>query len=807
MSLDPAAPRILLFGHPGSGKSSLLGALFQAGETQGETLGAEVIDASGRLQLIRNRVYAGAEFHNTHTELVTFEVRLRPWRVGSRQESSSFTILDCDGNASYALLRHPDPITERHVRGTVASAVVQADLIALVVNAGADDRELDDAFDEFLMFLERVLGRKAFEREIGGFPIFLVLTQCDSLALPADTRDVWLAEVQERLRHALRKFTEFLDEQQPATEDDSPYLAFGSVELKGYAVAVREPEFVGARALPANPFGVAELFRDAFAFAAQHRARVEQSQRRLKLTIWSVGLAVWFLFAGAIAISVYQPEPTDPGLAGRVQGFLDHEQPASVRLAEKHLTSNRRRLAAFQTDPGFFALSEDLRNFVTGRLREIDDYQGYLAKLNAAPIPAEARSLEELSRIESILNADLSLPGNYTWGETEAAQLRDKWLADIPLLRASESAWQEWYRGLVNQALALTHARTFEGEWRVRVASLDVAAAQPPFEANAPIPGSQVLKKPRGEALTFRVPSEFDRVYQAQRDWEFAQSRLQHLRDFADSLGLTSDGKRPLVIPPPSPGVFETALPGQRLEELRSGVGGWELANFPEPGRALLAARLRESSANGAKHVQRLLIGSLTADTPEAWLKLADALNEPAVRDWGKLLTLLARLEDPQARDPVESLAEFLRTKEFTFDMKGFDLTIPLTLRVPSLVPTGALSITITPQAGPAIVRTFKLAGEATSQGLNTVYRFAPEQNGTFDYRPGELLKAELPVRSGDQKFALLWDEGTTRTFQFDRLLHEPRLGAAEAATGVTLVPVPGSKVPRLPALLPEVKR
>ena len=78
---------------------------------------------------------------------------------------------------------------------------------------------------------------------------------------------------------------------------------------------------------------------------------------------------------------------------------------------------------------------------------------------------------------------------------------------------------------------------------------------------------------------------------------------------------------------------------------------------------------------------------------------------------------------------------------------------------------------------------------------------------GTFTYKPGELLKAELPVRSGDQRYSLLWDEGTTRTFQFDRLSHEPRLGAAEAATGVTLVPVAGSRIPRAPLLLPELKR
>ena len=829
MALDPAAPRILLFGHPGSGKSSLLGALLRAGETQGETLGAEVIDLTGRLQLIRDHVYAGAEFHNTHTELVTYEVRLRPWRVGSRAVMDPLTVvlMDCDGNAAHALLKHPDPITERDVRGTIASAVVQADLIALVVNAGADDRELDDAFDEFIMFLERVHGRKAFEREVGGFPIFLVLTQCDSLVEPNDTRAEWEAEVRERLRHALRKFAEFLEEQHPLAEEvPSPYLPFGSVELKGYAVAVREPVYGERRGesptcpdpsrrpdgstLADQPYGVAELFRDAFAAAVQQRARAIVSRRQLRRTLWSVAIGVWLLFAGAIAVSVFQPLPADPGLAGRVQAFSDREQSASVRLAAKNLARNRKQLAEFQADSGFFAMSEDLRGFVTGRIHEIDDYQGYVAKLSGAPIPAEARTLEELLRIESILNVDLALPPQYTWGETEAAHLRDKWLADIPLLRATETAWQEWYRGLVNQALALTHARSFDGEWRSRVSALDAAAAQPPFVVESPIPGSQVLPQPRGESVTYRVASEFDRVYQASRDWEFTRSRLSQLRNLADALGLTSDTTlRTLDIPPPGPGIDSQTLPGERLLAGRASDG--LLANFPEPGRSLLAAKLHESFSNGAKHGRKLLGEKLTGDTPEGWRKLADSSNEPAIRDWGRLLQLLARLENPKAADPVVELKAFLRAKEFALDVKGFDLAIPLALRVPAATPTGSIAIVVTPPGDTPLVRTFKLSGEGTQQGLNAIYHFVAEQSGTFVYRPGDGFKVEVPVRSGDQRFTLVWDDGSTRTFQFDRLSREPKLlpatGAAEPATGVTLTPIAGSSLPGVPVLLPEVKR
>jgi hypothetical protein len=185
-------------------------------------------------------------------------------------------------------------------------------------------------------------------------------------------------------------------------------------------------------------------------------------------------------------------------------------------------------------------------------------------------------------------------------------------------------------------------------------------------------------------------------------------------------------------------------------------------------------------------------------------------LNEPAIRDWGRLLQVLARLEDPQASDPAVELAAFLRAKEFAIEIKGFDLVIPLALRVPPLIPAGPLTIALSPAAGSSIVRTFKAAGEGTQQGLNTIYRLVPEQSEPMQYRPGSGLKLELPVRSGDQRFTLKWDEGSTKAYQFDRLVREPRLvtaaGTGEPATGVALIPIPGSIIPRLPILLPEVK-
>jgi hypothetical protein len=120
------------------------------------------------------------------------------------------------------------------------------------------------------------------------------------------------------------------------------------------------------------------------------------------------------------------------------------------------------------------------------------------------------------------------------------------------------------------------------------------------------------------------------------------------------------------------------------------------------------------------------------------------------------------------------------------------------------------LNVTISSSGEPE-VRGFKLSGEGTTEGLNTVYRFAAEKPAAIAFKSGDGLKLELPVRSGEQRFTLIWDDGASRTFPFDRWQREPKLvpaaGAVEPATGVALAPAFGSKLPRLPLLLPDVKR
>jgi predicted GTPase len=820
---DPTIPQVLLFGHVGSGKSSLLAALMRAGETQGDTLYGEVQEASGRLAEIRDAVYRGAKLTRTETELMSYVVRVRPWRRGSADgEARTIILHDCSGEAAETLIRHPSSLRDPDTRAPIARAVIDADAILLLVDATSDDEELQEAFEEFDTFLTVVAQGKASAREVGGFPILLVLTKCDELARPGDTRAKWESRVHDRAERTWKQFDAFLKDADPHDGIPSPFLPFGSVDLSVHAVAIREPRF--AAEPPETPYRVAELFRDCFDAARTHRDRVTWSNRRLTWTIRAVAGLVSVMFLAALAVVLFPPARGTPDLAERVRGYRDHEPPPAQRLSDLNLGRNKRTLADYRDDPAFAGLPEELQAFVLDRLQEIDSYQAYRGKLATAMAPGDTRTLEDLQRIEQALDrGELALP-TMAWEGTPAAELREKWLADARAIRSAESKFLERYQDFIRRATALMLAASFGGNWRGDVAALSVEGARPPANLTEPLPGSPSLEHPRGRAVTHRVPYEFQRVYEARRDWGFTQSRLMRLRDLADALALTEGPDRPepaLVLPEPGSGVNSSTLPGTRLFALRSipaeseDFGEWELSNFPDPGRSRLAERLEQSFQTGTRHVQSLLTARTggnpaAVDTPEGWRKVADALIDPAFADWGRLLHLMQRLRNPAATNPIADLAAFLRASSFELDLRGFDLLIPPDLSLDKVTPSGALTITVTPPGGGATTLQFKQSGAPTREGSATGYRFFPEGGGKLSYRPGGEFRAEVPVRSGAQDMKLVWESGGPKTYQFVRLEREPRLvksTGTEAATGVKLTPLTGSTVPKLPVLFPEVKK
>ena len=75
---DPKAIRLVLFGMPDAGKSSLLGALSQAAHTQARALHAHLNDLTHGLEELRNRVYEDRA-RETQEEIVPYPVKFSPY--------------------------------------------------------------------------------------------------------------------------------------------------------------------------------------------------------------------------------------------------------------------------------------------------------------------------------------------------------------------------------------------------------------------------------------------------------------------------------------------------------------------------------------------------------------------------------------------------------------------------------------------------------------------------------------------------------------------------------------------------------
>ena len=272
--------------------------------------------------------------------------------------------------------------------------MIEADAILLLVDSTANDDELQEAFEEFDAFLTVVAQGKASAREVGGYPILLVLTKCDELARPSDTRAKWESRVHDRAERAWKQFDLFLKDADPDDGIASPFLPFGSIDLSVYAVAIQLPPLADAPSTPETPYRVAELFRDSFDAARTHRDRATSSNRRLKWTVRAAIALVSVMLLGALAVVLFPPRSGDPGLEERVRGYSEHEPIAAIRLSDANLIKNKRVLTAFRDDSAYAKLPPELREFVIARMQEIDDYQAYRLKLSALPGDTHTRDLQ-----------------------------------------------------------------------------------------------------------------------------------------------------------------------------------------------------------------------------------------------------------------------------------------------------------------------------------------------------------------------------------------------------------------------------
>src|SRR5207244_2418097 len=76
------------------------------------------------------------------------------------------------------------------------------------------------------------------------------------------------------------------------------------------------------------------------------------------------------------------------------------------------------------------------------------------------------------------------------------------------------------------------------------------------------------------------------------------------------------------------------------------------------------------------RHLQEVSQGS--GESFESWRRLRSWIdNPPDLQAWRVLATVLARLQSPEAEDPVTALANFLKKEQFDLSLNRLALEIP----------------------------------------------------------------------------------------------------------------------------------
>jgi hypothetical protein len=815
--------RIVLFGMPDAGKSSLLGALAQAAQTQEHVLNGHLTDLSQGLAALQHRLYEDSP-RETLEEVVPYPVMFDPFTpIGDNLRNGRLDamLVDCDGRVANELLARRRSLDTTSGEGTLAQAILDADALVLVVDASAPPSQIDADFAEFGRFLRLLEQSRGRRSAVGGLPVFLVLTKCDLLAHPSDTPAMWMEHIEERKRQVDQRFQEFLTRHTA----EAP-LPFGSIDLHLWATAVKRPVLAGSPPRPRDPYGVAELFRQCLESAHDFRLRSHKAQRRLLWTVAGTTGVLAVMVVWAMFLFIHRQESRTSVLADKIDIYrLTEGNKTPAERLRGPLERKLRELRELRNFPDFDQLPPEDQQFVQDRLTELQDYISYRDKLQRLRL-AEVTGEADLRRLETMLKDELAVPAQYVpqWDQTEAKEFHDQLLKDVQALRLAIAETGEEYRRWISRGEELSSfgktrpsdAPSWD-EWLRQVTNL--------IHQTTPHPETDEI--PGARNLTYATVLRVDRVAEARREWEPVKQRLERLHDLVAALGLAGrapDGERqPLDIPDRFP-LAQARTHWQRLERFYPRLPQ-EIPVLELP--AAVAEEIRRTARNSYDHLietgREIVFTQLQQaspdgkETPELWNSLRPWLANPEeLREWRMLATLLAQVQDPTARDPVTVLADFLRKDRFELDLQRLTLEIPYDRK---LRPTGSLTVSHGPASGEAApVWVFKLIdedGRREPQRRVTVYNFLRDSSTPLTYLAGDKFYAHVPVKkdADGRAWMLTWARDRSEMYQFECLAKPPRLHRkdqsnteGDLAEDIKLTSFPERGIPKVPDLIPVVK-
>lgn len=826
--------RILLFGMPGVGKSSLLGALAEVVQhpKQAFDLGSRLIDLSGGgLAELQRRLYEGPQIA-TAEEVVRYQVEFEPFaqdRVDGRDKYHA-TLIDCDGRIAHDLLTNRKKLADGSPDGSLAREVINADTLVLVVDASAPPVQNDTDFQQFNKFLRLLESCRGQRSDIGGLPVFLVLTKCDKLANPDDTPADWYEGIEKRKREVNHRFDNFMARREA---EDGP-MPFGKINFNlVWATAVKRPALKGQPARPREPYGVAGLFRQCLDSAKEFHQRRRKSGRQLAWTTVLAASALLLLSALAVALLLAPPDAKPLALEAKIESYRSREgQTPSVRLREP-LQPKISELSDLKNDAEFDSLPDDVKRYVGQRLEELRAYKDYKDQVETAfrtlPRKTTEDELRDLERITDRIQPPEQ--SREEWDQTEASLLLRERKRDIKSLRDAVLEARAWFQTLRERSGDLL---TFNSEgpigprkvpetwsvWHGRLRDLLNQANRPPFTDNELIPNSRFV--------TWRSALAFNEVAEARSEWNLIRLKLERVRDMSAALGLAGTvAERPAVLVIPAPPNFTLTDAFTRFQDLERAYPHWRdfsLSDLPDNVPELFQPVAKMNYDRLMDPAQRLVLKRLQDVSPDGketlarWRSLRPWLENPEeLASWRGLARALGRIADPNWSDPIGTLVSFLNENRFRIELQRLKLEVPAAL---AIKPGGRLQI-FHPQTnmkGPAMI--FEVVEDIDRPVVDNVRRVKMwtlrpvSEVRSITYEPGDHLWANLPITDGMGEWTLTWARSRSLVWQFERLVNIPQQHRrneenrdSDVRPEVYLKDfIPEHAVPTVPALIPVVR-
>lgn len=804
--IKPDALRIVLFGMPDAGKTSLLGALAQAAMTQERVLQGKLIDRSEGLSLLRKQVYE-ERARETLEEIVPYPVTLEP--VG--QARLEAVLYDCDGRVANELLSKRKTLQTDTRKNSLSQAVLAADALILVVDASAPQEQIDNDFREFVQFVRYLNSYRAERHEVGGLPVFLVLSKCDLLVDHHATTSQWEARIREKTKEVEERFQFFLGDKADAV---ATTLGFGSIDLYVDHTAVRKPQLKDAPGADLEPYGVAELFYAAFVAADEYRHRIQRAKKRLVLTLSLSGLFLLVVVGVAFWLVAIRTPSNSLALYNKIESYRAREGPSvRERLNPNVLRDRLREITEYAKDDEFEQLGEDSKQYVLNRKNELEAYIKFRDLIEQYYPLGKLGSYAKLLEAEETLKEKATIPDVYreAWAFSEAVNLRNLVLREIPQLKAAFREVEKYYEALRLRGRELLATSELSRKWEIDWKQLFEDEKKLPFPETDP---------DRGRVY------QFAEVEQLQADWQRTREPLIQLRNLGLATGLLGDtsGVQPvLAMVDLAANADINRIAGERLQQLKERYPeykNWSLGRFSETVRPQLEVRLKTLIDLAIREGQKMILSKLKSLNPNGetlndWLKISDWLMTAEVQNYREFTLFLTRLYDPVAGDPVNLMVDFLRRTSFNIELREIRLSVPETVEMMKLTPVDPLHVYYLPQGeNKTQIISFQQVGEAIKDKTGRwVYTYAlKDGEPRFTFRPGDTTWATLKLRAGTKPMQFTWAKSHSLMYQFERLTREPRLHEPDKdnstgpyAEGVQLTVTRGI-LPLIPALLPVVK-